>query len=292
MSTDTPPPGDFHGFFELERVGDDRYRAHFPVRDEWDLASSLFGGSILGFATAAAAETCPDRPLASLHMYFLRGVPYGESVDFVVERVRDGRRVAHRQVDVVAQDRLASRIVLLYAAGEPGQPELFGRRDMSGLAAPESLPAYNDVVSSEGEEPWWDSPIEWRFEGRPWEASVDGESRHGGWVRPFLALPDRPGRHAAATVFLSDALSHWPVARLLGGRNDPGSYTSLDTAVWLHRDEPWTDWRYIESECDVGHGGRGFSRRCLYARDGRLLATMVQEALIPGAPPGAGGAAG
>lgn len=282
MSADTPPPGDFHGFFALERVGDDRFRAHFEIRDEWDEQSSLFGGSILGFAAAASAETCPERPLASLHMYFLRGVPYGESVDFVVERVRDGRRVAHRQVDVVAQGRLASRIVLLYAAAESGRPDLFGRRDMSGLAAPESLPSYNDVVQADGEEPWWYSPIEWRFDGRPWEVSPDAAARHGGWVRPFLALPDTPGRHAAATVFLSDALSHWPVARVLGGHHDPGAFTSLDTAVWLHRDEPWRDWRYIESDCEVGHGGRGFSRRCLYARDGRLLATMVQEALIPG----------
>lgn len=284
MPADSQLPGDFHGFFALEAVAEDHFRAHFEIRDEWDEQGALFGGSILGFAAAASASTCPDRPLASLHMYFLRGIPYGESVDFVVERVRDGRRAAHRQVDVMARGRLACRIVLLYAAGDPTHPDLFGRRDMSDLADPDSLPVYNDVLRAEGVEPWWDSPIEWRFEGRPWEVSKEGEALHGGWVRPFRAIPDLPGRHAAATVFLSDALSHWPVARVMGGQLEPGLYTSLDTAVWMHRDEAWRDWRYIESDCEIGHGGRGFSRRCLYARDGRLLATMVQEALIPGAP--------
>jgi len=281
MSDATPPPGDFHAFFELESIGEDRFLAHFEVRDEWDEVAPLFGGSVLGFAVAAAAETCRDRPLASLHMYFLRGIAYGEPVEFVVERVRDGRRAAHRQVDVFARGKLSSRVALLFSAGDPGHRDLLGVRDLSGLPEPESLPLYADVLRADGEEPWWDSPVEWRFEGRPWEPSLSGESRHGGWVRPYRTIPDRPGRHAAATVFLSDALSHWPVRRLLGGRSEPGDYTSLDTAVWLHRDEPWTDWRYIESECAIGHGGRATSRRSLYARDGRLLATMVQEALIP-----------
>ena len=283
MADPVPPPGDFHSFFELETVGDDRFRAHFEVRDEWDEMFPLFGGSILGFAASAAAETCPGRPLASLHMYFMRAIPYGVPVDFVVDRVREGRRVAHRQVDVMAQDKLACRISLLYAAGEPGHRDLHGRRDMSDLPDPETLPVYNEVLAAEGIDPWWDSPIEWRFEGRPWDMSPGGQSLHGGWVRPFLEIPDRPGRHAAASVFLSDALSHWPVAQVLGGQFEPGHYTSLDTAVWMHRDEPWNDWRYIESDCEIGHGGRGFSRRSLYARDGRLLSSMVQEALIPSA---------
>ena len=279
-----PPPGDFHAFFELERLDEDRFRAHFEAPpDDWEELHPLFGGSILGFAATAGAETCPDRPLASLHMYFLRGIPYGVPVDFVVERVRDGRRVAHRQVDVVAQEKLACRISLLYAGGDDGHRDLHGARDMQAVPAPESLRNHNEVILEEGIEPWWDSPIEWRFEGRPWDVSPDGASLHGGWVRPCRTIPDLPGRHAAATVFLSDALSHWPVARVLGGQHEPGQYTSLDTAVWLHRDEPWRDWRYIESDCDIGHRGRGFSRRSLYDRDGQLLATMVQEALIPSA---------
>lgn len=279
--SERPPPGDFEGFFDLEVVGPDRFRKRFVARDEWDEIHPLFGGSTLGFSVAAAARTCPDRPMASLHMYFLRGIAYGGEVDFRVERVRDGRRVAHRQVDVIAQEKLACRLTLLF--GEPASQHaaIFGQRDMRDLPDPESLRSHDDIVAEEGDEPWWDSPIEWRFEGRPWEVDPGHDAVHGGWVRPYRELPDAPGVHAAATAFLSDALSHWPVARLIGGHDEPGSYTSLDTAIWLHRPEPWRDWRYIESECAIGHGGRGLSRRAVYERDGRLVASMVQEALIP-----------
>ncbi len=278
---DRPPPGDFEGFFALETVGEDHFRKHFVAVDEWDAMHPLFGGSILGFAVAAAAQTCGGRPLASLHMYFLRGIPYGVPVDFHVERVRDGRRVAHRQVEVRAQDKLACRITLLFSAPAEGHAMIFGERDMADLPDPETLRSHNDVIADEGDEPWWDSPIDWRFEGRPWEVDRANGALHGGWVRPCREIPDEPGLHEAATAFLSDALSHWPVARVLGGHDEPGSYTSLDTALWFHRPEPWRDWRYLESACEIGHGGRGLSRRSLYDRSGRLIASMIQEALIP-----------
>jgi len=283
-SDEHPPPGDFEGFFALETVGEDHFRKRFIARDEWDEMHPLFGGTTLGFGVCAAAQTCPDRPLASLHMYFLRGIPYGVPVDFRVERVREGRRVAHRQVDVLAgveEGKLACRLTLLFSSPAPDHRGIYGRRDMSDIPEPESLRPHTEVVLEEGNEPWWDSPIDWRFEGRPWDVDPSLPSTHGGWVKPFRPLPDDFGVHAAATAFLSDALSHWPVARVLGGHDEPGSYTSLDTAVWIHRPEPWHDWRYIESTCEVGHGGRGLSRRMLYDRSGTLIASMVQEALIP-----------
>lgn len=278
---DRPPPGDFEGFFDLEIAGEDHFRKQFVIRDETDEIWPLFGGSTLGFAVAAAARTCTDRPLASLHMYFLRGIPYGIPVDYRVERVRDGRRAAHRQVDVVAGGKLACRVTLLFCEPEPEQPLLYGARDMEGVPDPEALRPHTEVVAEEGDEPWWDSPLDWRFDGRPWEVDPRAEAAHLGWVKPFRTLPDDPGVQAAAVAFASDALSHWPVARVVGGHDDPGSYTSLDTAIWFHRPEPWTDWRLIESECVIGHGGRGLSRRGLYDRDGRLVASMIQEALIP-----------
>lgn len=280
-STERPPPGDFEGFFALETVGEDHFRKRFVARDEADEMHSLFGGSTLGFSVAAAAQTCPERPLASLHMYFLRGIPYGTPVDFRVERVREGRRVAHRQVDVIAGDKLAARLTLLFSAAAPDPGGIYGARDMSGVTPPESLRSHNDVVAEEGEDVWWDSPIEWRFEGRPWEVDGSAAATHAGWVRPYREIPDEPGIHAAAVAFLSDALSHWPVVRKYGEHEGLGSYTSLDTAIWFHHPEPWDDWRLIESTCEIGHGGRALSRRALYDRDGRLLASMAQESLIP-----------
>ena len=69
---------------------------------------------------------------------------------------------------------------------------------------------------------------------------------------------------------------------MLGNYYEPVGFSSLDTGLWFHRDEPWRDWRLLVSCCDIGTAGRAFMRRQLYAADGRLIVSMIQEALIPG----------
>jgi acyl-CoA thioesterase-2 len=63
---------------------------------------------------------------------------------------------------------------------------------------------------------------------------------------------------------------------------------SLDHALWFHRDGRMDDWVLYEQESPSAAGARGFARGSLYARDGRLLASVAQEGLIrPSTRPGA-----
>jgi acyl-CoA thioesterase-2 len=71
--------------------------------------------------------------------------------------------------------------------------------------------------------------------------------------------------------------SHLSVALRLGAHFEPTGYTSLDQVLWVHREDPWTDWRLLTTVSDVAHGGRAWTRRMLHARDGTLLASMAQE---------------
>ena len=61
----------------------------------------------------------------------------------------------------------------------------------------------------------------------------------------------------------------------------PTGFVSLDQVVWVHRDLPWDDWRLVTTESDVAHAGRSLCRRAVHTRDGRLVASMLQEQLIP-----------
>ena len=70
------------------------------------------------------------------------------------------------------------------------------------------------------------------------------------------------------------------VARRLGYHFEPFGYTSLDQVLWVHRTEPWTDWRLLTTVSDIGSAGRAWSRRTLHARDGRLIASMAQEQFV------------
>ena len=55
---------------------------------------------------------------------------------------------------------------------------------------------------------------------------------------------------------------------------------SLDHAIWFHREGRIDDWVLYEQDSPSASGARGFARGSLYARDGRLLASVAQEGLI------------
>lgn len=59
----------------------------------------VFGGQVIGQALASAERTVPDdRPVHSLHAYFLRGGDEDHGIDFKVERDLDGGSFSNRRV--------------------------------------------------------------------------------------------------------------------------------------------------------------------------------------------------
>ena len=272
MAAPNPESPTLEQMLALEPAGDDRYLARLPG----------FGGVTLGCATLAAARTT-DLSLHSLHVYFLRAVPRTEPALLRISRVRDGRRFAHRRVEVCEGERVCCELVASFAAPAEGA-EFEEPEHAEPPPEPESLPSEEEIARAER----WDArapgpigaAIEWRYVGGvPWHAAPS--SRYQGWARPRVALRKERALHVAALTFLADMQSHMPIARRLGGPFEPFGYTSLDQLVWIHRDEPWEDWRLVTTLCDVAHGGRAFTRRSVRARDGRLLASMAQEQLLP-----------
>ena len=244
-----------------------------------------FGGVTLGCATLAAARTCPERSLHSLHVYFLRAVMPGSVVELAVERLRDGRRFAHRRVQVRMGDRLLCELMASFAT--PGEALEYQDAVVDPAAVPpDQLPTEEEVARAEG----WSvegpgpigGPLEWRWIGLPWRPEAPAAtSRYRAWVRPRFPLPNDRDLNVAAVAFLSDYHSHFSVARKLRGHFEPVGFTSLDQVLWIHRDRFWDDWWLLTTESDVAHAGRAFTRRFVHARDGHLVASMAQEALIP-----------
>ena len=70
----------------------------------------------------------------------------------------------------------------------------------------------------------------------------------------------------------------------LGSGFRPSGFVRPDQVLWLHHDLPWDDGRLITTESDVSHAGCALTRRTVHTRDGRLLASMAPEALIPDVP--------
>jgi acyl-CoA thioesterase-2 len=156
---------------------------------------------------------------------------------------------------------------------------------MPSVPAPESLPKDVDVAAANAWPDWNldEEEFEWGWVDEPWrawEGGVAAESRWSTWLRPRAPLPPDPRVHAAALALASDYLSHWSASRRLGRAFPPGSYVSLDHVVHVHRGPVWDDWWLFHDRSDVAHGGRPLVHRRVFTRDGALVASVVQEALI------------
>ncbi len=55
---------------------------------------------------------------------------------------------------------------------------------------------------------------------------------------------------------------------------------SLDHAIWFHDRLNFSDWHLYAMDSPFAGGARGFNRGSIFARDGRLVASVAQEGLI------------
>jgi acyl-CoA thioesterase-2 len=242
-----------------------------------------FGGITLGCAVLAVARSVDGPRLHAIHSCFVRTVPTGRPLAIHIEPISDGRRFARRRLEIREDGRLFFQLVASFAAASEG-PE-FADATKLDLPAPETLPTELEVAAAEG----WDAHddferlIELRWCGRPFAVTEPApDSTYHVWVRPCAAPKSGAGRDAGI-AYTADFHSHWPVARKLGGSFDTEGFISLDQAVWIHRDDAWDDWWLLSSWTEQGHAGRSLGQRTLRGRDGRLIASMAQESMIPGA---------
>ncbi len=83
---------------DLEQIESDIFRGRSP--DE--TLQRVFGGQVAGQALVAAGRTVPgDRPVHSLHAYFIRPGDPSVPLVYTVDRVRDGRSFTTRRVTAI-----------------------------------------------------------------------------------------------------------------------------------------------------------------------------------------------
>ena len=57
-------------------------------------------------------------------------------------------------------------------------------------------------------------------------------------------------------------------------------YTSLDHALWFHRDFSIDDWLLYAMDSPSASNSRGFARGSIFNKNGDLVASVAQEGLI------------
>jgi acyl-CoA thioesterase II len=268
---------------DLEKIEENIFRGVSP-KARWQ---RVFGGQVAGQALVAAGRTVPsDRPVHSLHSYFIRPGDPAVPIVYEVDRVRDGRSFTTRRVVAVQH---GAPIFSLSASFQLDQPGIDHQSDVPDAPQPESLPTlaerYADSPEAAAFYRMLPRPIDLRYvDDPPWQQHSRGP-RTGlarVWMRADGRLPDDPLLHVCVLTFASDMtlLDSVLVYHGLAPGLDPLSMASLDHAMWFHRPFRADDWLLYASESPSASGSRGLATGRFFTQDGRHVASVVQEGMI------------
>src|ERR1700745_40980 len=102
---------------DLEQIEVNIFRGRSP--DE--RTQRVFGGQVAGQALVAAGRTVPaDRPVHSLHAYFIRPGDPAVPLVYTVDRVRDGRTFTTRRVAAIQHGKTIFTLSASFQRPEEG----------------------------------------------------------------------------------------------------------------------------------------------------------------------------
>jgi acyl-CoA thioesterase II len=273
---------------DLEQVEVNIFRGRSP--DE--TVQRVFGGQVAGQALVAAGRTVPaDRPVHSLHAYFIHPGDPAVPLVYTVERVRDGRSFTTRRVSAVQHGRTIFTLSASFHRAESG---LVHAMPMPDVPPPEDLrpnierleQALGTALPAHSR----DDSIDVRSVGAlSIEAARDPSLRTAHnlvWLRVNGELPADPLLHVCLMTYASDLtlldtvlLEHgvsWYDGRTSGA--------SLDHAMWFHRPFRADQWLLYAQESPIAYGARGLARGEVFTAAGDLVVSVVQEGLIRTTP--------
>jgi acyl-CoA thioesterase-2 len=270
---------------DLEQIELDIFRGRSP---EGERRQRVFGGQVAGQALVAAGRTVPaDRPVHSLHAYFIRPGDPTVPLVYLVERVRDGRSFTTRRVSVVQHGKTIFTLSASFHHEEPGVEHAEPMPDVPRPHEVEpTAERYRRIFGPESADFFRDSPIEIRHVGPlTVEAAADPSlrsSRNQVWLRADGELPDDPLLHVCLMTYASDMtlLDSVLLANGLSFADGTTSAASLDHAMWFHRPFRADRWLLYAQDSPSASGARGLARGEVYTEEGTLVVSVVQEGLI------------
>jgi acyl-CoA thioesterase-2 len=270
---------------DLEQIEQDIFRGESPPGER---RQRVFGGQVAGQALVAAGRTVPeDRPVHSLHAYFIRPGDPTVPLVYIVERVRDGRSFTTRRVTTVQHGKTIFTLSASFHHAEGG----FEHADtMPDVPGPDEVEPTADrlrrLYGAAADEFSWPNPIDIRYVGPlTAEAARDPSlvtSRNIVWLRADGELPDNPLLHVCLMTYASDMtlLDTVLLAHGVSWTDGLVAGASLDHAMWFHRPFRADRWLLYVQDSPSASGARGLARGEVYTHEGELVVSVVQEGLL------------
>ena len=279
---------------DLEKIDANIYRGQTPETRN----KRVFGGQVFAQAMRAAQDTVSgDRMVHSQHAYFLRPGDPSVPILFEVDGIRDGKSFTTRRVVASQRGKAIFNTELSFQVMESG---LSHQADMPACVGPEELE--DDSIrwaklreAMEKESP--DSSNAKQHLQRPIEirsvtpidlinpVARDPEQliwiKANGHITDINGKADRPLHHAIlayASDFNLMGTSLLPHAvNLMNPKLQPAS---LDHCIWFHDKFRADEWLLYAMDSPRSSHARGLSRGSFFTRDGRLVASTIQEGLM------------
>lgn len=270
---------------DLEQIEVDIFRGRSP---EGERRQRVFGGQVAGQALVAAGRTVPeDRPVHSLHAYFIRPGDPTVPLIYLVERVRDGRSFTTRRVTTIQHGKTIFTLSASFHRDEPGVEHADPMPDVPPADAIATTAERMEKLFGPSVREWYDgNPIDIRHIGPlSFEAERDPSlrtTRNMVWLRVDGDLPDDPLLHVCLMTYASDMtlLDSVLLAHGLSWADGRTTGASLDHAMWFHGPFRADRWLLYAQDSPVARGSRGLARGEVYTSDGDLVVSVVQEGLV------------
>jgi acyl-CoA thioesterase-2 len=282
--TDLTPLDRLVDLLDLESIEVDIFRGKQPSES----LQRVFGGQVAGQALVAAGRTVEsDRPVHSLHAYFLRPGDPSVPIVYEVDRIRDGRSFTTRRVVAIQHGRPIFHLSASFQLVEEG---LEHQSVMPVVPEPETLRTmqqrladHSDILGGWYARP---RPIDVRYITDPplilRDTPGEKEARSQVWMRADGTLPDDPLLHVCLVTFASDMtlLDSTLLPHGLAMGKDPVQLASLDHAMWFHKPFRADEWFLYTQDSPRASGARGLAHGQIYTHDGQLAVSVMQEGLI------------
>jgi acyl-CoA thioesterase II len=270
----------------LEKIEQGLFRGQ-----SWDLGfRALFGGQVLGQALAAAQLTLPEGRIAhSFHSYFLLPGDANHPVLFDVENVRDGRSFSTRRIKAIQNGKNIFYMTASFQQPEEGLEHQFAQ--MPDVPPPESIEpdikfydnCLHDMSERMRETMGYHKPIDMRTVQAidPYKPQVQPPNRYI-WMKAQELLHGNVNLNQTMLAYASDY--HFLATSLqphgISVRNKNLRMATIDHAMWFHHPFNFDDWLLYCAQSPFSGGARGLVRGQFFDRQGKLVASTMQEGLM------------
>ncbi|TKR86761.1 hypothetical protein L596_011284 [Steinernema carpocapsae] len=288
-------------FLNLERVDANLFLGRHLLKGRKSL-STVYGGQVIGQALSAATKTVDETLVPhSLHSYFLEMGDVNKPILYMVDKLRDGKSFSTRIVKAVQDGRAIFSTQISFHKREISAVE---HSDvMPDVSPPEELEDVRPLIEKalkEKELPPVSkallsykikdlpAPFDRVFQFRPVDqdnflmTNENAEPKSFFWLKAAEDIGDDPMLNYSIAAFISDSTMIETALMPHCSRGFiPSMVFSLDHCIWLHKPNFRVDeWMLYENYSPMAGGSRGFIQGRLWTRDGQLVMSTTQEALI------------